>query len=250
MKKTLVSILFTVILLVLMGCPEGLDDMVEVVSNPLNLLEFRSSYYDFYTYEAKADMFFPTVEDFGATRFILYSSNDKDGPYSEFKYLGERFDTDDDDPDTDTVGFSIPVPLGGAWFKLLIEGGKFGGKYSNSVYAPYCSGAAYCEIWGLGEEMFNTGIMAPHVGYGLKAYFTIEDIDRNLLEDVLDYQWYRVDPNNWEDEELIEGATSLEYTTTNDDVGYQMLIRASGKSGGAFAGGLVQQYSVYRVVVR
>jgi hypothetical protein len=252
MKKTLASILFSVVLLVFMGCPEGLDgllgdgDIVEVVSNPLNLLQFDSSYNDSGT-RAEADMFFPSVDEFGATRFILYSSATKDGIYSEFESSGERVDTDPATSDSGpTVGFGIAVPSGGAWFKLLIEGGDFDGQFSNRVFAPYCTGAAYCEGWGLDESMANTGTMAPNAGYGLVASFTIKDTEGDILEDVLDYQWYRVDPNNWEDEEAIDGATSLEYITTDDDIGHQLLIRATGKDG--FAGGLVQGYSSGGVV--
>ena len=44
----------------------------------------------------------------------------------------------------------------------------------------------------------------------------------------LTYQWYRVNPDDWEDVALIDGATALTYITTGDDKGYHLMIKATG----------------------
>lgn len=235
MKKAFLCIFVVLAVLFATGCPEALEELeeVNVVSSPRNLVFLEISQ------KTGVDMFFPSVEDFGATRYVLYYSETKEGTYEEYKPYGETIDaTPQESP---IVGFGVPVPSGGAWFKLSIEGGTYDGEYSNRVFAPECTGDGIWDGMGLDESVSNTGVIAPNVGYGLSATFTVVDSDNNVLTDCLDYQWYRIDPNNWEDEEAIAGATSLTYTTTDADRGYTLLIRASGKNG--FSGGLLQQLS-------
>lgn len=244
MKKAFLCILIATVLMFTTGCPEALEELedVNVVSSPRNLLFLENSQ-NTLTWGREADMFFPSVEDFGADRYVLYYSTTKDGDYNEYKPYGSTIQAVPQE--SPTVGFGIPVPSGGAWFKLLIEGGTYDGEYSNRVFAPECTGDGRWSGMSLDETVSNTGVIAPNVGYGLLASFTVVDSDDDTLTNCLDYQWYRIDPNNWEDEEAIAGATSLTYTTTNADRGYTLLIRASGKND--FTGGLLQQMSIHVV---
>lgn len=239
MKKAFLCIFVVLAVMFATGCPEALEELedVDIVPSPRNLLFLEVSQ------KTAVDMFFPSVEDFGASRYVLYYSTTKDGDYNEYKpYESTIQAVPQESP---IVGFGVPVPSGGAWFKLLIEGGPYDGEYSNRVFAPECTGDGRWSGMSLDETVSNTGVIAPNVGYGLSASFTVVDSEDDTLTNCLDYQWYRIDPNNWEDEEAIDGATSLTYTTTNADRGYTLLIRASGKND--FAGGLLQQMSIHVV---
>jgi len=95
------------------------------------------------------------------------------------------------------------------------------------------------DSWGLDESVFLTGTIAPNIGFGLEASFTVMNRTTEPDEEIEDpytYQWYRVDPNNWEQEDMVTGATTLTYTTTSVDRRYQMFIKATGN--GNFQGGL------------
>jgi hypothetical protein len=92
--------------------------------------------------------------------------------------------------------------------------------------------------------------MAPNVGYGLLASFTVKrhttgEDNNTEIGDCLSYQWYRLDPENYENMILIPGATSLSYTTTTEDIGYRMLIRATGNT--SEFNGFLQQKSLFIV---
>lgn len=242
MKKMAVTLLVVLIALAISGCTEANEEFSAVESNPKNLLELESCEFDG---QAIATVFFATVDEFGngATRYRLQSSSTKDGTYSD---IGENFDTDDDgDPDTGpVVGFDVPIPVGGLWLALRIEGGTYNDQLSNRVFASQCTANAKQTGYSLDESMYISGTMAPNVGYGLEASFTVIDMTPDpdvQLSDPYTYQWYRVDPNNWEDEVLISGATDLQYITTVADKDHQMLIKATGNS--SFSGGFAQIYS-------
>ena len=122
MKKAFLCIFVVLVVLFATGCPEALGELEEfdIVSSPLNLLFLENSQ-NTPTWGREADMFFPSVEDFGANRYVLYYSTTKDGSYEEYKPYGDTIDAVP--KESPTVGFGVPVPSGGAWFKLLIEGG-------------------------------------------------------------------------------------------------------------------------------
>lgn len=180
MKKVFLFILVAIVLVIATGCPEALEELeeVNVISSPRNLLFLENSQ-NTSTWGREADMFFPSVEDFGATRYVLYYSSTNDGVYNEYKPYGDTIDAVPQE--SPIVGFGVPVPSGGAWFKLLIEGGTYDGEYSNRVFAPECTGDGRWSGMGLDESVSNTGVIAPNVGYGLSATFTVVDSDNNVL---------------------------------------------------------------------
>ena len=53
------------------------------------------------------------------------------------------------------------------------------------------------------------------------------ELDTVSSDVYMTYQWYRVNPVSYE-MTAIDGATDLTYITTGDDVGYNMLVRATG----------------------
>lgn len=76
--------------------------------------------------------------------------------------------------------------------------------------------------------MSLTGVMHPFVGRGLEANFRVTSYATN--EEVatgLTYQWHRVNPYTFE-HISIPGATSLNYVTTMEDLGYYLAIIATG----------------------
>ena len=240
MKKLSVSLLVVLLLSVFVACEEANTQFEGIVENPKNLLVLDNCGY----HEGPAaDVFFAAVEDFGngATRFRLQSSTTKDGSFVD---VGASFDTDDDEKGP-IVGFTVPIPSGGLWLALRIEGGTYDGQLSNRVYASYCSAQAQQTGYSLDEGMYISGVMSPNVGHGLRASFTVMDLAPAIdveISDPYTFQWYRVDPNNWEDEELISGATETEYITTSADRDHLMLIKATGNSN--FPGGYGQIFSI------
>ena len=228
MKRLYTVIMIMLALAVFVGCVEK---NISITLNPKNMLYLETSGNDG---TAFASLRFPMVSDFGhgATAYTLQSSTSPDGPYADVDTYSGLVVGDDVDLSSET------------WFRLLIIGGAYNGEYSNRVFATICTSNAYQSNWGLDETVFNTGTIAPNVGFGLEASFTVMDRNNNpetVVSDPYTYQWYRVDPNNWESEELVAGATNLTYTTTNADRGYQMLIKATGTND--FQGGFGQIYS-------
>lgn len=239
MKKVWLFLL-SLIVLVVMGCDlDSSSDLPDVEQNPKNLLYFGESDHTFS--RSEVFLWFVSPDEFGATGYTLqYSQTGADDTFVDFDEGSGVVETG---TTTDAVGFSVEMPATDdeGWFRLMITGGEFDGQVSNKVFTTKCTIVADIS-WSLDYSMANTGIMFPNVGCGLVATFTVEDSDEALIEDCLTYQWYRVDPNNWEQEEMIVGETTTSYTTTNQDHGKQILIKATGTTTG-FPGGFCQVYT-------
>lgn len=114
-------------------------------------------------------------------------------------------------------------------YRLRAKGGKLDGFTSNVQYGPVTGINSYMSQSSLDESMYHTGIMAPWVGRGLAASFEFKDLILGgvLPDNVLTYQWYRVNPKSYE-MTPIPGATDTSYATTSDDTGYHLMIQATG----------------------
>lgn len=235
-------------LFALAGCPleapgastESLPE-IAVVKTEKNLLEAGISHKE--ASGAEADLWFPSPADMGATSYTLEY---KDGAtWKNFQQSGA-----DVVAASDNVGFSITAMTVTTVFRLRIAGGVLDGKFSNSVTLPLCTAMARVNTWSLDESMSNSGVMAPNVGYGLKASCLVHEVPLAeppvVVADPVTYQWYRVDPNDWTSRTPIVGATGNSYTTTAADKGYSMQVVASGKAG-VFDGGEWSRISVYVV---
>lgn len=123
----------------------------------------------------------------------------------------------------------IPTPSTEGYFRLAIHGGTYDGQFSNIVSATQCMVNVYIT-WSLDYSMFHTGVISPHVGFGIEAEFTVldRDDDDEPILGALTYKWYRVDPDDYEDREEIIGETSLSYTTQASDVGHHIMVVATG----------------------
>lgn len=232
MKKQYAVLLVILVMVMIGGCKDATTVLVSL--NPKNMLYLETCGNDGSAY---ARVWFPAVSEFGdgATGYVLQSATSFEGPYSNL---------DGHVINADSVGYDVPVPSAGAWFRLAIEDGTFDGESSNRVFATQCVEHADLQGWSLDESVGNTGVIAPQVGYGLLASFTVMDREPDpdtQIDNPFNYQWYRVNPNDWEDEELVVGATALTYTTTTADRGYQMLVKATGNEN--FQGGFAQLYS-------
>lgn len=248
--KKLLCVLVVVASVFLTGCLDspfgggGLGNFI-IESTPSNLLFLEKSYY--YTSESispsRPEVFisFKTPAEFGATSYtVQYSATGVDGSWDDLMNGGFVLTTDN----PNAVAYSIEIPADG-WLRLAIAGGTYDGQYSNKVFAKRCITEADVSYM-VEENMSITGTSPPNIGYGLRATFTVVDPDDNVITDAFTYQWYRVDPNDWEDEILILGATTNEYVTTTTDKGYKLLIKASGKND-KFNGGSHQFLSQYVV---
>jgi hypothetical protein len=169
------------------------------------------------------NIWFAPPEDLGATSYTLQTSPDGNTNWTNFLYYYEDLTTDDSRQNNFSVDLSTDT-----WVRLAITGGQYDGHYSNKMYAEHCSTDSYIQNYHVDESMSNTGIKAPAAGYGLVTEFTVVQEDATVLENILPYQWYRVNPDDWEDVALIDGATALTYITTGDDKGYHLMIKATG----------------------
>lgn len=228
MGKRGYGLLLFLVVIVMASCTmeNGTGSSVEISHNPKNLLFMEKSDYSFSRREVY--MSFTMPQDFTATSYtVQYSQSNT--PYDFQTVMSGTEPLTTNSPLA--TGYSIPIPLsnGEGYFRLLINGGAHDGKYSNIVYATQC--AVDVNItWSLDYSMVNTGIMSPHVGFGIVASFTVSPDADNSILDSLTYKWFRVNPNDFEDIEEIVGQTDLSYTTQAADVNHYILVVATGSN--------------------
>ncbi|MGF7184914.1 hypothetical protein GGQ84_000999 [Desulfitispora alkaliphila] len=129
-------------------------------------------------------------------------------------------------------------------YRLLVNGGPKEGYTSNVVEAPRSTTASAFTRWSLDWGMHISGVMEPYVGRGMEASFTarsFEDDEPEYINEHMTYQWYRVNPMTYE-KAAISGATDRTYITTEADVGYYHLVRATGDD--EHVGGFAQVLSL------
>lgn len=182
---------------------------------------------------AVVDLSFPLPSTFEGDSYTLQFSTDNGSNWNNYQY---------DNADLSTTGDNFSLSFEADYMlRLFLNGGAKDGFTSNEVFAPLSSVDTRFSGWSLNEGMFITGIMVPWVGRGLEASFTVKKLsDESVITDYLSYQWYRVNPLSYEMNE-ISGATTLNFTTTDADVGYSLLIKATGD--GTNVGGFSQVFS-------
>ncbi|WP_320128204.1 hypothetical protein [uncultured Sphaerochaeta sp.] len=209
--------------LLFFGCTLESGDDNPIQRTPDNLLFIEESVDT--NFGPEATMWFTSPQEFGSASYTLQYSTDNKATWDNFQSSGSDL--------TATLGednFSVDINSD-CWLRLSITGGTYDGQTSNEMYCTRCTTAGYFKSTGLGEEMANTGIMAPNVGYGLVASFLVHRLPADTeIVDCLTYQWYRLDPEDYENMTPVLGANSLSYTTTNEDIGYRMLIKATGNN--------------------
>ena len=220
----------------------GTGDSQSVPLTPDNLFFVEQSVRTSYSY---VDMWFAPPPELNAAGYTLQHSIDNRGSWQNFQRGGEDLTTAVFDNLSDANNFSIDIEQD-AWLRLRITGGPHDGETSNEVWVVRCTTDVYVSSWSLDESMANTGVMAPQAGYGLFAAFTVTSYPESVaLENVLTYQWYRVNPSDYSEMTPITGATSLDYTTTAADRGYRLLLRADGT--GVDFNGFIQIFSTWIV---
>jgi len=192
------------------------------------------------------DMLFPSPESNGATKYTLQSSNDGGTSWSNFQYNSEE------DLVASSAQDNFSLNLSGIYkFRLLASGGPIDGYVSNVVdvtaaSTPSSNIDTRFSSWGLDESMMITGTMIPWVGRGLEASFTVQTVpDYDTVSDALTYQWYRLNPATFAMTPIAD-ANGLTYTTTMADIGYRLMIRATGD--GINANGFIQEMSRWEIV--
>ena len=189
---------------------------------------------------AVVDLKFPAPWELEADSYTLQFSADNGFSWENYQHYYE---------DLTTTGDNFSLNLEENYMlRLLVHGGPKDGYTSNAVEAPLSNVDTTFSGWGLDESMFLTGVIAPYVGRGLEASFSVNklDVDYTVVEGFLTYQWYRVNPATYEMTEIL-GATNLNYTTTLADAGYLLLIRATGD--GVNVGGYIQTFAQWKTVI-
>lgn len=176
--------------------------------------------------KSNIDMKFLPPSNFGATGYTLQYSDDDGSSWSNYSDVSTSNDGQDN--------FSLTNIGGNYQYRLLVNGGPCDGYTSNVVEADLSTVDARFTGWSLDESVHISpeGIMVPFVGRGLEASFTVtryvyDDSTEVYTDENMTYQWYRVNPASYE-MSAINGATNLTHITTEEDVGYHLLIRATG----------------------
>ncbi len=242
MKKIIqLCLILTLLVFTMTSCPlldslteNGSTDPVEIVHNPKNLLFVEQSDNTFDRRTVFLE--FTTPEEFGATSYTLQFSSSND-PFSFETMMNGEDEYTTTNPLSSGYDVELPDSHSSGYFRLLINGGEYDGEYSNIEYSTQCEVDVDVN-WSLDYSMVNTGIMMPYVGFGIVAEFSLVDYDtRDNIDDGMTYQWYRMNPNDYEDRELIVGETGLTYTTQTADINHVILVIATGVDG-KFTGGM------------
>ena len=168
------------------------------------------------------DMSFLPPSYFGATGYTLQYSQDGGSNWENYSDVATTNDSQDN--------FSLTNISGNYKYRLLVNGGSYAGYTSNIVEANLSNIDSIYSGWYLDESMFISGTIAPFVGRGLEASFSVTkygDPDVSFTDEYMHYHWFRVNPESYELIPII-GETNLVYITTEADAGYRLLIRAIG----------------------
>lgn len=184
-----------------------------------------------------ADLGFPDAATLGVQSLTLQFKN-QSGIWENYKV---------NDAALTTTGNNFWIrPDMAMTMRLIASGGTKDGFVSNEVEVIPSGKNTRFASWGMDESMWISGVMAPWVGRGLQARFTVRNIpEETEVTGGLSYQWYRVNPLTYA-MTPISGATELTYITTSADVGYIMLIKATGD--GQTVGGYVNYTSSWPIV--
>jgi hypothetical protein len=186
---------------------------------------------------AEVNMSFPNAAAYG-TETIVLQYKKTDGTWTNFL---------NNEQEITTTGDNFSLTLYQSYvFRLLLRGGAMNGYVSNEQTAALSSVNTYFSQVTLDESMFLTGVMAPWVGRGLQVSYVVKNLsDGVVVPGGLSYQWYRVNPVTYESTP-IPGADSLLYATTAADLGYKILIKATGNE--TTVGGFYQMMSGMSIV--
>ena len=247
MKKIFTGFLAVALVMVLFsGCDLIMGwiggDSVTVDLVPGNLLFVGESDRETYgigdSTRYAVDIWFASPQEFGADSYTLQVSTDDGVTWTNFDYYGDDLVTNDEGT---TVGFPV-APTAPCWFRLLITGGEYDGQFSDAMEVPLLS-EIDTQFSGWYLDFNATAVHSPNVGYGLEASCTVTEATSPytgvaVTSENISYQWYRVNPVDYEDIELIAGETSAIYVTTAADRGHLIMVRMTGD--GVTVGGFVQ----------
>jgi hypothetical protein len=168
---------------------------------------------------AVMDLEFPAPSTIGATSYTLQYF-DSDQTWKNYIY-NEQVLT--------TTGNNFSLNIYSTYkYRLIANGGEKNGFTSNEVMCPVSMINSWFGGWSLDESMFHTGIMIPYLGRGLMASVTVKKLpDYAVINGGLTYQWYRVNPASFE-MTAIPNADSVFFVTKEQDLGYFLLMRATG----------------------
>ncbi|HET9571656.1 MAG TPA: T9SS type A sorting domain-containing protein [Bacteroidales bacterium] len=187
--------------------------------------------------DAEVNMSFPDAATYG-TETIVLQYKKTDGTWASFL---------NNTTEVTTTGNNFSLNLYQSYtFRLLLRGGANNGCVSNEQTADLATVDTYFSQSTLDESMFITGVIAPWVGRGLQVSFVVKKLsDGSVVDGGLSYQWYRVNPVTFE-QTAIPGATGLTYATTTADIGYRMMIVATGNQ--TTVGGFYKMMSGWGIV--
>ncbi len=165
------------------------------------------------------EMSFPEPEKIGANSYILEKYNNQSSTWENATEDGKVIELTSDYKwlkwDENTK------------FRLRVNGGDKDGYTSNEEEIKMPNVHTKVMNWSLDGSMWLTGVMHGNVGCGIEASVGIQLRDKKPpyefvdgeYDDYIVYEWYRMNLHTFE-KELIKGANSKMYITTEDDIGY------------------------------
>ncbi len=174
--------------------------------------------------DIRANLSWPMVSEVGCEYYTIQYRNHGQGQWTTYsendspRQFGDR-----------TVGMPMHI-YGQTDYRLVLHGGAYDGYVSNIVTAQPIS--MYSRYRGWSESPNIDHCMVGH-SIGEELSFAADTYKDGTITEYgnedgyFTYQWYRRNPNNW-DMEKIEGATSINYTPTIEDAGYQLVIEVCG----------------------
>lgn len=226
------------------GCRLLNPDTDVLTRNPDNLLFVEQSDRDTLINSdtrPMVDMKFASPSELGAQMYTLQQSLDDGSTWNNFQYYDEDLTTTS--PDSDNFSINLNQD---SFIRLLITGGEYDGMTSNEVEVDLSAIDTYFSNWGVSGVITSYDALAEvDSGHHFNASFTVKSISEDTVVDnsYLSYQWYRLDPDDYEYLSEIAGANTLDYTAVQADSGSVLCVRAVGDE--VHAGGFYQILVAY-----
>ncbi|WP_345907176.1 hypothetical protein [Sphaerochaeta sp. UBA5849] len=183
-----------------------------------------------YTTESNATIYFKPLSSLQADSYTIECSTDG-VTFQDFLRQGQVLTV----TTQDAIGIDVALTES-LYFRLRIQGGPYDGNHTNTMYARHAPQGGYLQRWSRNTAMQLTGVSAPLAGHGIEVeveirdYVSATDFSLNsVLPDAIgSWTWYRINPLNFDEKTLIEGANASSYTTMQDDIGCLIMVEAQG----------------------
>ena len=179
-----------------------------------------------------AELSYLDPKQFGGEYYTLEHRESKIGTWETVENYENIMVADDTWYDGVHHAYTISVYFDKEWgdtdYRLVLHGGDKDGWISNEITAiyPRVFGSKMGSTYSNVQENLYVGMTISTLEHGMIVYYDPYDWNVSNSYDFdcpyYSFSWYRRNPNTYE-MTLIQGATSQEYTTTAEDIGYEIV---------------------------